>query len=192
MYSIGYATKPLPDYLDQLAQQGINVVADVRSVPYSKTFHDYNRETFQAHLKRAGVRYVYLGQELGPRSKSPAHYNSDNQVQFDRLMTSPLFIAGIERLKQGIDKGYTIALHCAEKDPATCHRSLLVGWSLRHQYNLELTHIRHNGGLETQSGLEARLMTLTDTLPDMLLNETEAMRLAYRRQCLICAYKIPP
>lgn len=195
MFSIGYATKDINVYIDQLHHHGVNVVADIRSVPYSKVFHDYHQEAFQVALKKSNIRYVYLGLELGPRSKDPGHYNKDKQVQFDRLMNSELFRSGIDRLFAGIDKGFTVALSCAEKDPAICHRSLLVGWALQHQfkkvYPPELQHILHDGNLESQSELERRLMTITNVLPDMLTTETEAMQLAYEQQCRDFAYTIP-
>lgn len=189
MFSIGYATKPMETYLQQLHHYGVDVVADVRSVPYSKVFHDYHQEALQRTLKKAGLRYVYLGLELGPRSRDAAHYNDEGQVQFDRVMASPLFQSGVARLRTGLSKGFTIALTCAEKDPAICHRSLLIGWALRHQYDIELKHILHDGQLESQLELEHRLMEITSTAPDMLMTEPEAMQLAYERQCQACAYR---
>lgn len=95
MYTIAYATKPLEIYLAQLKAHGVTVVADIRSVPYSRVFHDYHREALQAALREVGIRYVYLGEELGPRSQNPDHYDETGQVQFDRLMQAPLFHRGI-------------------------------------------------------------------------------------------------
>lgn len=191
MFSIGYATKDIITYIEQLQHHKVTVVADIRSVPYSKAFFDYHQEALKNTLKSNGIAYVYLGAELGPRSKDPQHYNDEQQVQFDRLMNCDLFKSGIERLFSGIKKGYAIALSCAEKDPAICHRSLLVGWSLLHQYEHELQHIRHNGELESQTQMEQRLMQITDTVPDMLTSETDALHLAYKRQCVAYAYRIP-
>src|SRR5690606_20695911 len=128
-------------FLGQLQQHHIDVVADVRSVPYSRAFHDYNRETLVRHLAEHGFRYVYLGDELGPRSKDPRHYDADGQVQFARLMQAPLFQSGLMRLQDGLTKGFRIALMCAEKDCAVCHRSLFVGYALKHQYSIEVSHI---------------------------------------------------
>ncbi len=191
MFSIGYATKSINDYITQLKQHGIDVVADIRSVPYSKAFHDYHQEAFKASLNRASIRYVYLGLELGPRSKDPSHYDHDKQVQFHRLIKSDLYQSGVERLFNGIKKGFTIALSCAEKDAATCHRSLLVGWDLLHNRHYELHHIDHDGNLESQSALEKRLMQITETPADMLTTEEEALRLAYEKQCKTFAYRMP-
>jgi hypothetical protein len=157
MFTIGYATKPIDIYVGQLRENGVNVVVDVRSVPYSRAFFDYLREALRDHLQGAGLRYVYPGTELGPRSPDSDHYGIDGQVRFDRLMQSDRFRSGIERLFDGVEKGFTIAISCACKDPAICHRSLLFGRALRHQHGLELHHILHDSGVERRGAAVPRL-----------------------------------
>jgi uncharacterized protein (DUF488 family) len=191
MFTIGYATKPIEDYISQLKYYGVTVVADARSVPFSKRFFDYHQDALRRHLHHAGIRYVYLGDELGPRSKDPGHYDDRSQVQFDRLMDSDLFQSGIKRLFDGQQKGFSIALTCACRDPAICHRALLIGWALLHKHQLDLQHILHEGTLETQSELERRLLQMTATVPDIFTGEAGALSLAYQRQCQACAYRKP-
>jgi|SRR5690554_1120995 len=191
MFTIGYATKSIEHYLHQLNEHGVDVVADIRSVPYSKVFFDYHQGALREHLANAGIRYVYLGAELGPRSKDPAHYDDSGQVQFQQLMHSDLFKSGIERLFDGLNKGFTIAMTCACKDPAICHRSLLVGWALQHHHDHGLQHILHGDGIEHQSALEHRLLAETNTVADMFTGEAGALQLAYERQCLAFAYRRP-
>ena len=99
LFSVGYATKPLDVFLQQLRQYNIDVIADIRSVPYSSAFHDYARETPAAALTANELYYVYLGKELGPRSHDPQHYDETGQVQFDRLRRGPDFLSGIARLR---------------------------------------------------------------------------------------------
>jgi len=191
IHTIGYATKPLDTFLAQLKQHNINAVADVRSVPYSAAFYDYHQEAIKASLEQAGIRYVYLGEELGPRSKNPAHYDSCNQVKFDRLMRSPLFLAGVERVQQGLEKGFNIALMCAEKDPATCHRSLLIAYFLVRNTDLEVRHIGHEGELEEQPELEQRLIALNQLKPDLLTSESDLLSIAYKQQLRKTSYIKP-
>lgn len=191
LYSIGYATKPIGTFLEQLQRYNITAVADVRSVPFSKVFYDYHQGAIEGHLKRAGIDYVYLGEELGPRSKDDSHYDECRQVQFDRLMCAPLFQQGIDRLKNGLAKGYNIGLMCAEKDPATCHRSLLIGYALKHQLNMELQHITHDGELESQQALEERLPELHSLEEDLFLSRDEKMQQAYQLQLRKTSYRRP-
>ena len=192
IFTIGYATKPVNIFVDQLLENGIDVVADVRSVPYSKTFAEYHRENIKNTLKDAGIQYVYLGEELGPRSKDPGHYDKNNQVQFDRLMEASLFLEGIERLQTGVKRKYLIALMCAEKDPATCHRSLLIGYYLSrqamHGAYWSVQHICHDGKIETQSELEKRIAMLHGNEVDLFMDEEERHLLSYKKQLKLTSY----
>jgi hypothetical protein len=47
---------------------------------------------------------------------------------------------------------------CAEKDPLTCHRAVLVCQHLRH-FDLSINHILKNGDLEPHKHLEERMLT---------------------------------
>ncbi len=190
LFTIGYATKPMDTFIEQIHNNKITVIADIRSVPYSKIFHDYHRESLKNTLKSKGISYVYLGDELGPRSKIPDHYDDKGQVQFKRLMRSPLFQQGIERLRSGIQKGYQIALLCAEKDPSICHRSLLVGYYLLRNSEIRCEHIGHDGTMESQQTLERRLMDIHEQYPDFISTEEHCIELAYQQQCQRHAYRL--
>ncbi|MAZ89314.1 MAG: hypothetical protein CL693_16915 [Cellvibrionaceae bacterium] len=191
LFSIGYATKSITTFIEQLQRYGINAVADVRSVPYSATFFDYHQDRLEGHLARAGIRYVYLGKELGPRSKDPEHYDDCGQVQFDRLMTSKLFNPGTKRLTAGLEKGFNIALMCAEKDPSCCHRSLLIAYALERQSLNTVQHITHNGDIESQAELEKRLSRLQNVEEVLFMGAEQKLEEAYKRHCQLKAYKKP-
>lgn len=191
LYSIGYATKPIDTFISQLKKYGVDAIADVRSVPYSKAFHDYHREPLAATLKRNRIHYVFMGQELGPRSEDDAHYDDCGQVQFDRLMQSELYLKGVARLQAGLSKGMTIALMCAEKDPADCHRSLLIGYHLQRSLNIDVAHINHDGELEMQTAMEDRMVSQHGTGGDLFSNPQQQVELACQMQSKLKAYKRP-
>lgn len=197
IYTIGYATKNIDDFIAQLQRYQVTIVADIRSVPFSKVFHDYHQDALRAHLKQHDIQYVYLGEELGPRSQDESHYDEDGQVQFDLLEGSENFLRGIERLVEGINKSYAIALMCAEKDAINCHRSLLVGHFLKrnplhfaadHSY-LEVDHITHNGDIESQCALEKRLLALHNDSDDLFMSEDERRYQAFQTQLKLTSYR---
>lgn len=183
IYSIGYATKTIETFIGQLKRYNINVVADVRSVPFSKRFFDYHQDRIQAHLARAGIKYVYLGKELGPRSKDPRHYKDNRQIDFERLAQSALFKDGIQRLNTGLKKGYNIAIMCAEKDPSCCHRSLLIGHYSVNSADMETHHINHDGELESQVQLAERLVQEQGLVEDMFSDSATLKARAHSAQC---------
>lgn len=191
LYSIGYATKPVELFLGQLKQYRITAVADVRSVPFSNAFFDYHQDALRNTLHEHGIRYVFLGETLGPRSKNPAHYDANQQVRFDLLSQSELFQQGIARIHKGLQNGWVIALMCAEKDPADCHRSLLIGRALQSSDNIDVKHITHAGTLELQSELDQRLTRMHGTDNDLFCSPQEKIELAYSVQNRLKAYRKP-
>ena len=65
LFSVGYAAKPLEEFLKQLGHYNIDAIADVMYVPYSSAFHDYTGEPLQRILKATELQLVYLGKETG-------------------------------------------------------------------------------------------------------------------------------
>jgi uncharacterized protein (DUF488 family) len=189
LYTIGYATKPFDEFIAQLKEHQIDAIADVRSTPFSKVFFDYHQTALEKTLPAYGIDYVFLGKELGPRSKDPDHYDGSGQVQFDRLKKSTLFETGIKRLQSGLDKGLKIALMCAEKDPAICHRSLLVSHYICEHFKTDIQHIDHDGELESQSQLEKRLIEIQGVKADLLTSTEELSAIAYERQLKQTSYR---
>lgn len=191
IYTIGYATKNITEFLSQLKRHNITAVADVRSVPFSKIFIDYHQHNIQLHLAEAGIRYAYLGEELGPRSKDDDHYDK-RQINFSKLSKSQLFAKGLQRLSKSYDKGFKVALMCAEKDPANCHRSLLIAYHMQSvESQWDVNHINHDGEIEKQEELETRLVRLHGIKQDMFTDATQQKREAYERQCAEVNYLKP-
>lgn len=156
VYTIGHSTHSIEKFIELLAAHDITAVADVRSHPYSRFNPQFNREKLQAELKNAGLAYVFLGRELGARSEDRSCY-VEGTVQYDRLACARLFQEGLVRIARGA-REYRIALMCAEKDPLTCHRSILVCRHLAIQ-GISARHILEDGRIETHDEALARLIT---------------------------------
>lgn len=177
--TLGHSNHPLARYVELLQAQGVTAVADVRSQPYSRHVPQYRREALRDGLAAAGIAYVFLGRELGARSPDPAHYE-DGQLRYDRLASSAPFQQGLLRLEQGQAR-WRIALLCAERDPLTCHRGLLVAPCLVRR-GLAVTHIHADGRLESQAELEDRLLATTGLADgDLFSSREERLERAYAR-----------
>ena len=44
IYTIGYSGFKIDDFVKTLKENGVSVVIDVRSLPYSQFYSDYNKE----------------------------------------------------------------------------------------------------------------------------------------------------
>src|SRR3990172_4586648 len=155
LFTIGYSSRAIDDLVALLEQHKKTALCDVRSLPYSSRNPQYNREPLKNALKSHNIEYVFLGEELGARPKDPACY-VDGKAIYQKIADSILFKNGLERIKLGMQKNYVLVLMCAEKDPMTCHRSILICRSLRNT-GLDIRHIIDHEATETQADLEKRL-----------------------------------
>jgi uncharacterized protein (DUF488 family) len=145
----------MDSFIAQLQRHHVEAVADVRSRPYSARFPHFSREPAFASLKAVGIHYVFLGRELGARREEPECY-VDGRASYDRIAGLPAFAAGIERVLAGA-QSYRVALMCAEQDPLTCHRTILVCHELK-KHAVSIKHIRRDGELEDHEQAEHRLV----------------------------------
>ena len=180
LFTVGHSTHPPEVFLRLLTLHNISAIADVRTRPYSRLNPQFNQEPLKAQLRNSGIAYVPLGRELGARSDDRSCYKN-GKVQYDRLARTPLFRAGLKRLLEGVET-HRVALLCAEKDPITCHRMVLVCHELR-QEALDIFHIRTDGSLESNAEAEQRMVEAV-SLPeqDLFTSVDETIEEAYRLQ----------
>jgi Protein of unknown function, DUF488 len=152
LLTVGHSNHSLEAFLVLLKKHNVHMLADVRSSPYSKYVTHFDREALQDALKQAGVKYLYLGKELGGRPDGAEFYDTDGHVLYYRLAESPVFLDGIKRLEAGLG-WQRIAIMCSEENPAICHRHLLVGRVLT-QRGVQVEHIRGDGDLLPDSALQ--------------------------------------
>ena len=155
IYTIGHSNHPAERFIQLLRQHDIGAVADVRSQPFSRFNPQFNREKLGSALREAGIHYVFLGQELGARTKDPHLLGEDGRVSYAKLAGSESFRRGLDRLMTGMQQ-HRIALMCAERDPLQCHRTLLISPELE-RAGVAVTHILGDGTLETHAHLTERL-----------------------------------
>lgn len=192
VFTIGHSTHSVEKLVGLLARHQISAIADVRSQPYSRMNPQFNRESLQAALKAAGISYVFMGRELGARTDDRSCYIG-GKVQYDLLARTQRFQEGLERVSQGSSK-HRIALMCAEKDPLTCHRTILVCKHVTARGH-DVQHILESGRLESHGSAMARLMSeLGMAERDLFKSREELEREAYARRGDQIAYveKPPP
>ena len=184
--TIGHSTHSAEAFLALLRQHQVEAVADVRSSPFSRFNPHFNRESLEQFLKANGVRYVFLGKELGARSEDRSCY-VDGRVQYGRVAQTSLFNHGMERVLRGAAK-YRVALMCAEKEPLECHRTLLVARALA-ESGQPVLHIHANGHLEAHEAAMERLLDIVG-LPkeDLLRTRQQLLADALARQEQRIAY----
>lgn len=64
---------------------------------------------------------MHFAEEFGARYGDPNLLDDEGKVDFEKVRKSWNFQNGVERLWQGINKGFTIALMCSESDKRPRH-----------------------------------------------------------------------
>ncbi|MBI4581312.1 MAG: DUF488 domain-containing protein [Planctomycetes bacterium] len=189
LYTIGHSNHSAETFAGLLKSHGITALADVRSSPYSQYCPQFSREALSEHLWSLGIEYVFLGKELGARPEVPEGY-VDGRVDFRVVASTDLFKAGLKRLRTGMQK-HRVAIMCAERDPLTCHRTILV---CRHfkRISPDIRHILADGSTEEHREAELRLVRLFGIEPTLFQPERtldDMIDEAYDRQSLKIAYQ---
>jgi uncharacterized protein (DUF488 family) len=148
IFTIGHSIHSTERIIDLLKSNRVDVLVDVRSEPYSRKVPHFNKDKLEKDVQKNGLRYLFLGKELGGRPSKREFCDLEGFVLYRKIADSPDFQSGIARLMDGL-KNYRIALMCGEENPANCHRRLLIGRVLS-GIGVEVLHIRGDGRIQSE------------------------------------------
>lgn len=198
IYAIGHSNYTIERLIDMLKEYKIDCVVDIRGIPYSSYNIQFDLETVRYLLTKAGFKYIYMGEELAANRKSKESYNEEGYADFDKVIKEESFIKGIERLKEGIKKGYNICIMGAMQEPIRCHRSILVGREL-YKKGINVKYILNDCSIVSQKEIEHQLldkyykdraqMTI-DSLLGEEMSEEEMISEAYKKANKEIGYRL--
>ncbi|RJP32567.1 MAG: DUF488 domain-containing protein [Candidatus Omnitrophota bacterium] len=164
IYTIGYGKRTTDELLTILADHHITYLIDVRSSPYSKFKPEFSKTSLQPTLAQAGIRYVFMGDLIGGTPEDPVCY-TDGKADYDKIAETERYQKGIARLLSAFEQNLSICLMCSEGKPELCHRSKLIGNTLK-QKGIPVLHINEENETKTQeyimNVIEGWQMTLFD------------------------------
>ncbi len=156
LFTIGHSNHNIEKFIRLLEDNGIMLLVDVRTAPYSRYNPQFNKEHLENLLPQYWIQYAYAGKYLGGRPRDPTCYKSKklpeeadylNEVDYPEVMKRKWFIQGINRLLKLADE-QTIGIMCSEEDPAECHRHHLIAKYLMLEHpEIEVRHIRGDGNV---------------------------------------------
>jgi uncharacterized protein (DUF488 family) len=177
--TIGHSNSPADRFIELLQGAGVTVLADVRSVPFSRWCPWFSRQPLSDRLARETIAYLPLGDTLGGRPRDPRLYR-DGVVDYDAMAQTPEFRSGLARVSDEVAREH-ICLMCAERDPLDCHRFLLIARVLAEQ-GWTLGHILGDGTIEPQVATEQRLLAIAGGGEDLFGDAGQRLADAYRRR----------
>ena len=198
IYTLGHSNYTIEKLMDMLKKYDINCVVDIRGTPYSKYNVQFDKEIIRYTLTKAGFIYIYMAKEFAAKRINKESYNEEGYSDFELVVNEKDFLDGIERLKNGCNKGYRIALLGAMQEPIRCHRSILVGRALI-KYGFNVKHILDDYSIASQDDIEDMLLnkyfsnrnqiTIDDLIGNSLSKE-EMIKKAYRLANKEIGYRI--
>lgn len=151
-YSIGHSNQEIERFVELLQSSRIEVLVDVRTIPRSGYSPQFDGAVLKTALERFGIRYLFMGEQLGGRPADVKYYDAGGRVRYDALAESGAFREGILRIRKGMAQ-YRLAMMCSEENPRECHRYLLVSRVLERD-GVRVLHIRGDGRVQTAAELE--------------------------------------
>ena len=156
LYTIGYSSFSVEDFIVVLKKYSIDMLIDVRSVPYSAHFTDFNKKNISRVLHENNIFYRHYDKEFGGRQFN-AEFFTDGILDFEKFAASEQFLCGVKKIETAINRGYKIALMCAEKRPEICHRCILVARKF-YELGYDVKHILDAGNCINQGDVEEMLL----------------------------------
>jgi uncharacterized protein (DUF488 family) len=127
IFTIGYEGTTVGEFIAALKRAKIGRVIDVRALPLSRR-PGFSKSPLRAALEEAGIEYIHL-KALGTPAEGRAAARAGRHEDLKRIYAGQLELPeaiaqAAEMLELAREK--SSALLCMERDPAHCHRTLLV------------------------------------------------------------------
>lgn len=141
IYTIGHSTRSIEEFLELLLSFDIKVLADIRRLPGSRKYPQFDQDQLKKSLAENGIEYIYI-EDLGGRRK--ANPNSKNTVWRNKSFQGYADYMETESFKKGADELQKPALQqptammCSEAVWWRCHRAMVSdylkakGWEVLH------------------------------------------------------------
>jgi uncharacterized protein (DUF488 family) len=195
LFSIGHSNIPAERFIAMQRAAGVTMIADVRSIPFSRFCPWFSAKNLAPLLASEGIGYAAYGAELGGRPRDPALYR-DGTADYEAMARQADFRAGLDRLvaasaqcrAQSSHPG-RLCMMCSEREPLECHRCLLVARALAAR-GLNVGHILQDGAVEPHAATEQRLLLLDEQGEDLFVaGQNERLAAAYFRRARTIAYR---
>ncbi len=134
-YTIGHSTRPIAEFVDLLRLAEVGIVADVRTLPRSRTNPQYNGDALPGALAQLQIAYEHMptlgglrkAQDVAPEIN--AFWRVQSFHNFADYALSEPFRRGLARLR-ALGRERRCAIMCAEAVWWRCHRRIIADYLL--------------------------------------------------------------
>ncbi|MFB9264901.1 DUF488 family protein [Bradyrhizobium erythrophlei] len=167
-FTIGHSTRSLAEFGMLLVGADIGLVADVRTVPRSRTNPQFNEDTLPESLGTFGISYEHMAGLGGLRGRARslppsvnAFWTNESFHNYADYALSAPFHAGLEHLR---NEGHArrCAVMCSEAVWWRCHRRIVADYLIANGETV--FHIMGEGRLEPARLTEGAVVQADGTI----------------------------
>jgi uncharacterized protein (DUF488 family) len=127
IFTIGYEGATVPEFIAALKGAGVERLIDVRALPLSRR-PGFSKSPLKGALEESRIQYVHL-KALGTPAQGRAAARAGRHSDLERIYAGQLELPeamaqSAQMLELAAEK--PSALMCMEREPAHCHRTLLL------------------------------------------------------------------
>jgi len=152
VHTIGHSTRTTAELVGLLREGGVELVADVRRFPRSRTNPQFNAEALGPALDQDGIGYRHLAALGGRRSAVGAHAPSRNTLWRQAAFRAYSDYAETAEFRDSFEalldlaREHSVAIMCAEAVWWRCHRRIIADYLLVR--GVEVRHILGPGKIQ--------------------------------------------
>lgn len=130
VFTIGHSTREFDEVMEMLRENGVTTLMDVRSLPGSRRYPQWDRENIEAEIPE-DIGYQWA-QKLGGRRYTPVGQPSSNTAWKVKAFKDYADYMATEEFAEGLDtlldlaEDEVVAIMCSEAVPWRCHRRLIT------------------------------------------------------------------
>ncbi|MCR3760086.1 DUF488 domain-containing protein [Clostridium felsineum] len=144
IYTVGCGNKSNEQLCDSLMNYNINCVVDIRNEPTKV-------EELKKILNKKGIYYIPMYNEFDLSEKVEEFFD------FEAARISLSVKSGIERIENGLSKGFNIVIMGEEENPLNCNRGILISYILKNK-GINIKHLISEDLVKCQKDLEDELL----------------------------------
>jgi len=144
LFTIGFTQKSAESFFEQLRQNGVRRLIDIRFNPKGQLAGFSKQEDLPYFLNRlaSGCQYIYMP-ILAPSKEIREDYRNkkdwqEYEIRFEQLLDERQVPAVLNRLEF---EQFPSCLLCSEPTPEKCHRRLVAERISKHWDGVEVIHL---------------------------------------------------
>ncbi len=144
LFSLGYQSKSLQNYIDVLVASKVSIVLDVREKAWSYK-PGFSKGQLDKALAAAGITYLHIRSAGNPSSNRKTATSVEECLMRyrDHLHHNPECLDEMwEVIEEASQQKKAVCLTCFELEHEQCHRSILIEGLMDKQPRLQPVHLK--------------------------------------------------